>query len=44
MKLQVWIVQFAGAVEYTNCISTEGYDSPNKCSGSDTKQSDCEAL
>ena len=33
----------AGAVEYTDCISTEGEDFPNKCPGLDTKQSDGEA-
>ena len=31
------------AVEYTNCISAEGEDSPNKCPGCDTKPSDGEA-
>ena len=35
--------QLAGAVEYTNCISAEGKDSPNKFPGYDTKQSDVEA-
>ena len=29
-----------GAAEYSNCISAEGYDSPNKCPGYDAKQSD----
>ena len=29
----------AGAAEYTDCISAEGYDSPNECLGYDTKQS-----
>ena len=34
------IAQSAGAVEYTDCISVEGQDSPNECSGYGTKQSD----
>ena len=34
----------AGAVEYTDCFSTERYDSPNACPWYDTKQSDDEAL
>ena len=29
--------QSVGAVEYTGCISAEGEDSPNECSGYDTK-------
>ena len=37
------IAQFAGAVEYTDCISAEGYDPPdNECPAYDTKQSDGE--
>ena len=36
------IIQPAGALEYTDCISAEGYDSPNECPGYDTKQSDSE--
>ena len=37
------ITQSAGTVEYTDCISAEGLDSPhNKCPGYDTKQSDGE--
>ena len=40
------IAQSAGAVEYTNCFSAEGNDSPpthtNKCIEYDTKQSDGE--
>ena len=32
-----------GAVEYTDCISTEWWDSSNKCPGYDAKQSDSEA-
>ena len=36
------IAQLAGSVEYTNCISAEGYDFLNECSGYDTKQSDGE--
>ena len=35
--------QSAGAVEFTNCISSESYDSHNKCPGYDTKQSNDEA-
>ena len=31
-------------VDYTDCISAEGKNSPNECPGYDTKQSDCEAL
>ena len=38
-----YLAQSAGAVEYTNCISAEGWDSPNKCPRYDTKQSDGEA-
>ena len=34
--------QSAGAAEYTDCISAEGKNSPNKCPGYDTKQSDGE--
>ena len=33
--------QSAGAVEYTDCTSAEGYP-PNECPGYDTKQSDGE--
>ena len=29
--------------EYTECVSTEGYDSTNECHGYDIKQSDGEA-
>ena len=36
------IAQSAGAVEYTDCTSAEGYDPPNECPGYDTKQSDGE--
>ena len=36
--------QSAGAVEDTNCISAEGYDSPNQCPRYDIKQSDGEDL
>ena len=35
--------QLAGAVEYTNCIPTEGKTTPKECPDNDTKQSDCEA-
>ena len=34
----------AGAAEYNINISAEGYNSSNRCSGYDTKQSDGEAL
>ena len=33
----------AGAAEYTDCISAEGWDSSNECPDYDTKQSDGEA-
>ena len=33
----------AGAVEHTDCISAEGSNSPNECSGYVTKQSNGEA-
>ena len=33
----------AGDAEYTDCISAEGYDSPNECTVNDIKQFDCEA-
>ena len=36
------MAQMAGAIEYTDCISAEGYDSSNKCPRYDTKQSDDE--
>ena len=37
----VFIVQSAGAVEYSDCISAEELDTPpNECPGYDTKQSD----
>ena len=37
------IAQSAGAVEYTDCFSAEGWDPPtNECPGYDTKQSDGE--
>ena len=36
------MAQSARVVEYTNCISTEGEDSP-ECPRYDTKQSDSEA-
>ena len=36
--------QSAVAVEYTNCISTEGEYFPNKCPGYDLKPSDGETL
>ena len=37
------MAQLSGVLEYTNCISAKGYDSPNKCPGYDTKQSDAKA-
>ena len=37
------IAQSAGIAEYTECISAKGWDSPQKCPGYDTKQSDGEA-
>ena len=47
LTLTLCIAQLAGAVEYTDCTSAEGYDPPhththNECSGYDTKQSDGE--
>ena len=36
------VAQSAGAVEYTDCISAVGQDSPNECPIYDTKQSDGE--
>ena len=41
--LKSYMVQLVGAVEYTDCISAEGYNSFNKCPGYDTKQSDGQA-
>ena len=38
------MVQSAGAAKYTDCISTEEYDSSNECPGYGTKKSDSEAL
>ena len=38
-----FFAQLAGAIEYTNCISAEGEDSPNESPEYDTKQSDGEA-
>ena len=37
------LAQLVGTAEYTNCIPAEGKDSPDECSGYDTKQSDGEA-
>ena len=31
------VAHSVGAVEYTECISSEGQDSPNECLASDTK-------
>ena len=39
----IWSASSDGAVEYTNCISAEWYDSPYKYPVCDTKQSDGEA-
>ena len=38
-----FLVQLAGAAEYTDCTSAEGKDSTNECPRYDTKQSDGEA-
>ena len=38
------MAQSAGAVEYTDCFSAEGYDSHNDCPWYDSKQSNGEAL
>ena len=35
-----YFVQSAGAVEYTDFTSAEGWDPPNECPGYDTKRSD----
>ena len=40
MSTYILFVQSTGAVEYTDCTSTEKKDTPNECSGYDTKQSD----
>ena len=40
--LKYCFARLAGAVEYTDCISAEGYVTPNECPGYDTKQSDGE--
>ena len=37
------MVQSAGAIEYTDCISAEGLDSRNDCPRYEIKQSDGEA-
>ena len=37
------MVQSAEAEEYTDSISAEGFNSPNRCPGYETKQSDGEA-
>ena len=41
--LILYVAQFAGAVEYIDCISAEGQDSLNECPEDDIKQSDSEA-
>ena len=38
------MAQSAGTVQYIDCFSAEGLDSPNECSIYDNKQSDGEAL
>ena len=38
------LTQSAGTVEYADCISAVGQDSPNECREYDTKRSDGEAL
>ena len=38
--LSQFLVQSSRTAEYTDCIISEGYDSPNKCDGYNTKQSD----
>ena len=43
IELTTHLAQLAGAVEYTDCIYAEGYDSPNKCPRYDAKQPDGEA-
>ena len=40
---QISVAQSDGAVEYTDCTSAEGLDTPNECTEYDTKQSDGEA-
>ena len=42
-QLTWYIVQLAGAVEYTDCIVAKGKDLTNECPSYDTKQSDGEA-
>ena len=43
-KIKILIIQFAGAVEYANCISAEMLLlPPYECPGCDTKQSDGES-
>ena len=36
------MAQSTGAVEYSDVIFAEGYNSPNECPGNDTKQSNGE--
>ena len=38
----LFVAQSAGAVEYTDCFSAEGYPPPSECPGYDNKQSDGE--
>ena len=42
-KIRVEMAKSDKVAEYTDCISTEGLDSPNECPGYNTKQSDGEA-
>ena len=43
IKIEMKIVQLAGAEEYTDCTSAKGVrPCPNMCPGHDTKQSDSE--
>ena len=47
MQIQPGLAQSDGAVEYIDCISSEGYEyphPPNERTGYNTKQSDGEAL
>ena len=43
MNLFHFLVQLAGAAEYTDCNSAEGLDSFNEYPGYDTKQTDGDA-
>ena len=41
-RLNLYIVQLPGAVEYTNCTSAEGQDHSQQVSNYNSKQLDCE--